>query len=156
MNKFYSLIISLIVSIFIVNPVVAEEEMSELDEQLAGCQSYPAGCEILVTPNPQDLFKDKAGKDLPSDNNVTTQPNPNEAPSIISNTAINIINLIFKIAGLLGMIAATVSGVMMVISKDNEEMLNKAKNMIYYTALGFVIIAAAYALILGISNLKLG
>lgn len=66
----------------------------------------------------------------------------------------NIIKTVLAITGALAFIAFTFSGIMLITARGAEEQIKKGKEMIYLSILGLAIIAASYAIVLGISNLK--
>lgn len=67
----------------------------------------------------------------------------------------NIIKLILQITGSLSVISFTVGGVMMITSQGNEETTSKGKGILLWSILALIIIATSYAIILGITQLKL-
>lgn len=66
----------------------------------------------------------------------------------------NITKFVLAITGALTLIAFTAAGIMLVTARGAEEQIKKGKEIIYLSILGLAIIAASYAIILGISNLK--
>jgi len=67
----------------------------------------------------------------------------------------NVIQLILAITGSLTIIAFTVGGIMMVTSQGNEEQLSKGKAVLLWSVVALLIIAASYAIVLGITQLQL-
>ncbi len=67
----------------------------------------------------------------------------------------NIIQMILGITGSLALISFTVGGVMMITGQGNEETLSKAKGIMLWSVAALVIIAASYAVVLGITQLAL-
>lgn len=73
-----------------------------------------------------------------------------EWPVIIAG----IVQIILGVVGSLTLIAFTVGGVMFVASQGNEEQISKAKKIIFWSIFALLIIAASYALVLGVSQLQ--
>lgn len=65
----------------------------------------------------------------------------------------SVIKFILMIAGTLTFVSFTVSGVMMVVARGEDEALGKAKNMILWSIVALAVIAASYAIVTGISQL---
>ncbi|KKQ69857.1 MAG: hypothetical protein UT33_C0021G0009 [Candidatus Peregrinibacteria bacterium GW2011_GWC2_39_14] len=61
---------------------------------------------------------------------------------------------IMGLATILVVVGFFVAGVMYVTAQGNEEMTKKAVNIMMYTIVGVIIIAAAYGIIIGITKLK--
>ena len=77
---------------------------------------------------------------------------PNDSWQVVLS---GVIQLILGVTGSLAFVAFTVGGVMMVTSQGNEEQITKGKGVILYSVLALVIIAASYAIVLGITQLNL-
>jgi len=69
-------------------------------------------------------------------------------------TLTNIIKLLLNISGGLTLVSFTVGGVMMIISQGNGDLLNKGKQVTYYSIAGLIIIAVSYAVVIGVSELQ--
>ncbi len=67
----------------------------------------------------------------------------------------NVIQMILGITGSLALISFTVGGVMMITGQGNEETIGKAKGIMLWSVAALVIIAASYAIVLGITQLAL-
>lgn len=67
----------------------------------------------------------------------------------------NVIQMILGITGSLALISFTVGGVMMITGQGNEETISKAKGIMLWSVAALVIIAASYAIVLGITQLAL-
>jgi hypothetical protein len=65
-----------------------------------------------------------------------------------------VIKFILGITGTLALISFTVSGIMMVTARGEEEQITKAKMMVLWSVLALLIIAVSYAIVLGVSQLK--
>lgn len=63
------------------------------------------------------------------------------------------IRLLFRFASLGILVSFVVSGVMFIISFDNEERTTKAKQMLYYTLVGFAFITLAFAIVKAVSDI---
>ncbi|KKP38692.1 hypothetical protein A2483_04240 [Candidatus Peregrinibacteria bacterium RIFOXYC2_FULL_33_13] len=106
-----------------------------------------------LTPDPSTIFGDPIK--IPYYESSGPDQNKDTAPSIISDTAKGIINMIFSIAGFLGAMSVVVAGTLYVLGHANEEYHNTAKKILIYTLIGFAIMVSAYAIIFGISNLDI-
>ncbi len=62
------------------------------------------------------------------------------------------IKLLLGITGALTMIAFTVGGVMMVTNHGNEDQVTKAKQILIWSVVALVIIAASFAIVTGITQ----
>ncbi len=72
---------------------------------------------------------------------------------IIEDFIPRVIRLLFQFAWVAILITIVVSGVMMVISFDNEERVTKAKTMLLWAIVGFAFITLAFALVRGITGI---
>ena len=66
----------------------------------------------------------------------------------------DVIKIILGVTGSLALVAFTVGGVMMVTAQGNEEKISKGKGILYWSVLALVIIAASYAVVVGITQLE--
>ncbi len=66
----------------------------------------------------------------------------------------SVIKIILAISGSLALASFTVSGIMMVVARGEEEKLTKAKHVLLWSIAALAIIAVSYAIVLGISQLK--
>lgn len=73
-----------------------------------------------------------------------------EWPVIVSG----IVQIILGITGSLAFIAFTVGGVMFITAQGSEDRLTKAKSIIYWSIAALLVIAASYALVLGVTQLQ--
>ncbi|KKQ67875.1 MAG: hypothetical protein US89_C0013G0045 [Candidatus Peregrinibacteria bacterium GW2011_GWF2_38_29] len=62
--------------------------------------------------------------------------------------------LMMGLATILVVVGFFVAGVMYVTAQGNEEVTKKAVNIMMYTVVGVIIIAAAYGIVIGITKLK--
>lgn len=67
----------------------------------------------------------------------------------------NAINLVLAITGSLALIAFTVGGLMMLSALGNEEQINKGKMILMWSVMALVVIAASYAIVLGLTQLQI-
>lgn len=65
-----------------------------------------------------------------------------------------IVKIILGITGSLALIAFTVGGVMFVTAQGSEDRISKAKAIIYWSIFALLVIAASYAIVLGVSQLE--
>lgn len=81
----------------------------------------------------------------------TVENLPNyDMPTTLSMIA----KLLIGITGSLAMVGLIVSGTLYVTAHGNDQQMEKAKNILIYIVVGVVVIAASYAIILGISSLS--
>ena len=66
----------------------------------------------------------------------------------------NVIKTVLAITGSLAFAAFTYGGVMMVTAQGQDEQIRKGKNIIFWSVLALVIIAASYAIVIGLTQLK--
>ena len=81
------------------------------------------------------------------------QPGSVPAGDIVSDFIPQIIRQLFRFAWLAVLVALTISGVMLVMAHDDDEKLTKAKQMIYYSLIGFAFIALAFALVKAVTDI---
>ncbi len=62
----------------------------------------------------------------------------------------SVINIVLAITGSLAFASFTFGGVMMVTAQGNDEQIRKGKNILFWSVLALVIIAASYAIVIGI------
>ena len=89
-------------------------------------------------------------------NRVLISPDrPGTVPEgdLVSDFIPQLVRQLFRFAWLGVLIALIVSGISLVLARDNEENVTKAKGMIYYAFIGFAIIALAFAIVKGITNI---
>lgn len=67
----------------------------------------------------------------------------------------DLIKIALAVMGVLGLIAIIVSGSMLLFAQGNEELIKKARGIMYYALLGLVIAGAAYAIVFGIIGFEL-
>lgn len=79
---------------------------------------------------------------------VRNLPTPNTGGFIT-----NIILLLMEAAGILMFIGIVVAGVMLVVSRENEQLRERAKKVIFSIIIGMVVVAAAYAITYGVSQI---
>lgn len=64
-----------------------------------------------------------------------------------------VIRILFRFASLGVLVAFVVSGVMYVLSFGNDDSVQKAKRMLYYSIIGFAFVALAFAIVKAITNI---
>ncbi len=96
-----------------------------------------------------DRFQTKDGTAPPKTAAVAALPNSSWQATLAS-----IVVMLLNITGALALISFTVGGVMMVVGGQNPDMLEKGKKIVMYSLIGLVIIAASYAIVLGVSQLE--
>jgi hypothetical protein len=110
-----------------------------------------------VVPDPDFLSAEKEASDaLNAVNRILIAPNrPGNVPEgdVLEDFAPQIVRQLFRFAWLAVFISMVVSGVMFIISFDNEERLSRAKRMIYFTLLGFAFVSLAFAIVKGITDI---
>lgn len=72
---------------------------------------------------------------------------------IVSDFIPQIIRQLFRFASVAVLIAFTVSGIMFITAHGNDEMLTKAKQMLYFTLIGFAFVAMAFAIVKGVTDI---
>lgn len=94
------------------------------------------------------LAADTAGKDTPVSINL-----PNEVKSFLQpvtnnaySTFTNIFNFIFGMAFALVVLALIANGIRYIAAFGNEEQVEKAKNGVYYSIMGLVLLIIAYTI----------
>jgi hypothetical protein len=63
------------------------------------------------------------------------------------------IRLLFRFASLAILISFVVSGIMFVVAFDNEERVTKAKQMLYYSLIGFAFVTLAFAIVKAVTDI---
>ncbi len=66
----------------------------------------------------------------------------------------NAIKIVLNISGTLAFISFTVGGIMLVTAQGKEEQLTKGKLILFWSVGALAIIAASYAIVLGVSSLS--
>ncbi|MBU0705856.1 hypothetical protein KJ662_03480 [Patescibacteria group bacterium] len=72
---------------------------------------------------------------------------------IVTDFLPQIIRQLFRFAWVGVFVALTVSGVMFIISQGDDERLTKAKSMLYFSLIGFAIVALAFAIVKGVTDI---
>ncbi len=72
---------------------------------------------------------------------------------IVKDIIPQFIRLLFRFAWLAVFIAFVVSGVMFVTAFGNDERLNRAKSMLYYTLIGFAFVTLAFAIVKAVTDI---
>ena len=79
---------------------------------------------------------------------VRNLPSPNTGGFIASA-----ILLLMQAAGVLMFIGVVVAGVMLVVSRENEQLRERSKKIIISLLIGITVVAAAYAITYGVANI---
>jgi hypothetical protein len=66
----------------------------------------------------------------------------------------SIIQIVLAVVGSLALIAFTYGGIVMITGQGNEEQIKKGKEILLWSIVALIVIAASYALVLGISQLR--
>lgn len=72
---------------------------------------------------------------------------------IIDDFIPGIIRLLFRMVTLMILVSFLISGVMFITSFGNDETLNKAKRITYYSLIGFAFVALAFAIVQAITDI---
>lgn len=85
--------------------------------------------------------------------------NPNNMPAYKENTGFegiagDVINIIFSVAGGIALIILVILGFQMFTSKGKPEEFKKALNGLTFTAIGFTIMAIAYAMVRAVISIQ--
>jgi len=110
----------------------------------------------LLTSTIFDQSQKKALDAMADVNRILINPNrPGNVPEgdLFSDFIPQLIRQLFRFAWLGVLIAFTVSGVFLVIAKENDDRISKAKSMIYFSLIGFIVIAMAFAVVKGITDI---
>jgi len=65
-----------------------------------------------------------------------------------------VIRLILGITGSMAMVAFTVGGIFLVMAQGDEGKITKGKNILFWSIFALLVIAASYALVLGVTELQ--
>jgi hypothetical protein len=120
--------------------------------------STPTGS-IAPKLMPDDEFiaaEKKATDDINTVNRTMIAPaKPGNVPEgdIMEDFIPQVIRQLFRFAWLAVLISLVTSGVFFVIAFDNDERLNKAKRMIYYSLIGFAFVTLAFALVKAVTDI---
>jgi len=73
-----------------------------------------------------------------------------DLPVVLSMAA----NILIGVTGSIAVVGLIVAGVLYVTAHGNDQQTDKAKSIILYIVIGLAVVAASYAIILGISSLS--
>lgn len=108
-------------------------------------------------PSANFLQKEEAAaKAVAEVNRYLVSPNrPGNVPQgdLIEDFIPRIIRLLFQFTWVVMLITMVVSGVMMIISFDNEERVTKAKSALLWAIVGFAFVTLAFALVRGVTGI---
>lgn len=126
-------------------------------EQEIFLQESIAGAPPRVLPSDDfTLAQESVENALRDINRILISPTrPGAVPEgdIVSDFIPQIIRQLFRFAWLAVLVAFTVSGVMLIIAHGNDEKITKAKQMIYFSFVGFAFIALAFALVKAVTDI---
>ncbi|MBU1683649.1 pilin [Patescibacteria group bacterium] len=100
--------------------------------------------------------EEKALEAMYAVNRVLIAPTrPGDVPEgdILEAFVPQVVRLLFQFASIAILIAFITSGIYLVISFDNEERVTKAKNMIYYSLIGFAFVLFAFAIVKAVTDI---
>ena len=72
---------------------------------------------------------------------------------ILEDFVPQLIRIGFRVASVVILLAFIVAGVMMILSGESEDQLVKAKNIFYYSIIGFLIIVLAFAIVKAVTDI---
>lgn len=72
---------------------------------------------------------------------------------IFENLIPQLIRLAFKVAWIVIFISFMLSGIYMILYMESEDRLTKAKHILYYSIIGFIIITLAFAIVKAVTNI---
>lgn len=134
-----------------------DEFMSKDPTQSITLQESVGGAPPYVTSSSDfDLAQVAAESAQMQVNRVLLSPaKPGSVPSgdLVTDFIPQIIRQLFRFAWVAVFIALTASGVMLVIAQGDDDKLGKAKSMIYYTLMGFALVAFAFAIVKGVTDI---
>lgn len=122
----------------------------EVQEALAGVLPQ------LLTTTTFEQAQREATDAMAEVNRVLINPSrPGNVPEgdLFSDFIPQLIRQLFRFAWLGVLVAFTVSGVFLIMAKENDDRISKAKTMIYYSLIGFVVIALAFAIVKGVTDI---
>lgn len=115
------------------------------------------GISPIVKPSDDFLSAEKNASDaLSAVNRILIAPSrPGSVPEgdILEDFGPQLIRQLFRFAWLAVFISFVASGVMFVIAFDNEERITRAKNMIFFTLLGFAFVTLAFAIVKAVTDI---
>ncbi|MFH0838018.1 MAG: hypothetical protein V1880_02020 [Patescibacteria group bacterium] len=134
------------------------DEFTELEaDSHISVHKADAGALPYITPD--DSFsgsQDAANSAIGAVRRIMIAPDrPGTVPSgdIVTDFIPQIIRQLFRFAWVGVFVALTVSGVMFIISQGDDERLTKAKSMLYYSLIGFAVVALAFAIVKGVTDI---
>lgn len=123
-----------------------------IDVQEAVAGSLPR----VVAGSDFELAESEALDSVNGVNRILLSPSrPGAVPTgdIVEDFIPQLIRQLFRFAWLGIFIAFTISGVLMIMSHDDEEKITKAKGILYYSLVGFAVIALAFAIVKGVTDI---
>lgn len=114
---------------------------------------------VTTSNQPDDLFMSSYDSAVDAINDVNrifvtpTRPGNVPAGDIVEDFIPQIIRLLFQFAWLAILISLVVSGIMMIVSLDNEERVTKARQMLYFSLMGFAVVTLAFAIVKAVTDI---
>lgn len=116
--------------------------------------------DVLADPyRPSDAFNQKEKEAISAitavNRELLSPSQPGNVPKgdVINDFIPGLIRILFRFAFFAVLISFLVSGVFFVIAFSNEQRITSAKNMLYYSLIGFVFIVLAFALVKAVTNI---
>lgn len=128
------------------------EPENEFDVQKAQAGALPR----LLPTSTFDEAQTQATQAMSAVNRILIAPDrPGNVPQgdVVNDFIPQIIRQLFRFAWLVVLISLIVSGIFFILAKDNEERVTKAKSIIYYSLIGFAIVALAFAIVKAITDI---
>ncbi|MBD3270290.1 hypothetical protein GF376_02080 [Candidatus Peregrinibacteria bacterium] len=141
------LFITLIVSTNISLTSAQNTRSAEAQPEIEGGQSVTGG----------ELFRRYNYEPLNSEDNTdnTKLSAVNRLPQTSWQATLrSIVTTLLNITGGLTLIAFTIGGIMMIVGSHNQEQLEKGKKIFIYSLIGLIVIAASYAIVIGVAELQ--
>lgn len=129
---------------------LSREDHLFVQEAIAGALPFVAPDSVFTQA------EEAANEALTEVNRVLLAPDrPGAVPEgdIVSDFIPQVIRQLFRFAWVAVLISFTVSGVFLVMAHDNEEKITKAKQMIYYSMIGFAFVSLAFAIVKAITDI---
>lgn len=76
-------------------------------------------------------------------------------PTDFNTSATEVIKKILYLGAIICTIGFIAAGIFYIVSLDNEDNLNKAKNILIYILVGIAVISVSYAIVIGIAKIQI-